>query len=108
MEYMSPEQADRANHSVDRAADVYSLGVVVYELLCGALPCDAARLREAGLTNAFRMIRDEEPPRPSDRLRRLGPAAGDVARKRSTSVAGLQRGVSGDIAPNCKTIYGVS
>ncbi|MCA9288218.1 MAG: protein kinase, partial [Phycisphaerales bacterium] len=68
-EYMSPEQACSAG-DVDIRGDVYSLGVVLYELLTGMLPFDSARLRSTALADIQRIIREEEPPRPSDRLQK--------------------------------------
>ncbi|MEZ6234730.1 MAG: serine/threonine-protein kinase [Phycisphaerales bacterium] len=68
-EYMSPEQAGSAS-DVDIRGDVYSLGVVLYELLTGMLPFDSARLRSTALADIQRIIREEEPPRPSDRLQK--------------------------------------
>lgn len=67
-EYMSPEQAQRNQLDVDTRSDIYSLGVLLYELLTGEPPFDRARLRSAAFDELLRIIREEEPPRPSLRL----------------------------------------
>jgi serine/threonine protein kinase len=73
--YMSPEQAALSNVDVDTRSDVYSLGVLLYELLTGTTPFDRKRFKEAGYDEIRRILREEEPPRPSTRLCTLGQAA---------------------------------
>ncbi|MEK7949530.1 serine/threonine-protein kinase [Luteolibacter soli] len=66
--YMSPEQAESEGVDVDTRTDVYSLGVVLYELLCGTLPFDPKRLASTGIREMQRILREEDPPRPSTRI----------------------------------------
>lgn len=68
LEYMSPEQAGFSGEDVDTRADIYSLGVILYESLTGLKPIDAKRLRKAALTEMIRILREEEPSKPSTRL----------------------------------------
>lgn len=68
LEYMAPEQAGRGNDDIDTRADIYSLGVILYELLTGLRPIDGERLRKAALSEMIRIIREDDPSRPSTRL----------------------------------------
>lgn len=95
-EYMAPEQADPGNHDIDTRADVYSIGVMLYEVLVGALPFSGQELRRAGVLELQRVLREVDPPRPSSRLSRGGDAAA-VAGARRTTLAALQRALRTDL-----------
>ena len=96
-EYMSPEQAEMTGLDVDTTTDIYALGVLLYELLVGALPFDSASLRRAGYAEIQRIIRQQEPARPSTRITGLGDTANEIARRRHTDVPSLLREVRGDL-----------
>jgi serine/threonine protein kinase/tetratricopeptide (TPR) repeat protein len=97
LEYMSPEQAEMTAQDVDTRTDVYALGVVLYELLVGALPFDSRDMREAGYDEARRRIREMDPPRPSTRVSSLGEASSSSAHMRRVEVGTLERELRGDL-----------
>src|SRR5438552_6424115 len=96
-EYASPEQADTMTGDINESSDVYSLGVLLYELLIGAMPFDTATLRNAGWAEMLRVIREEEAPSLSRKLTSMGAAASDIAARRQTDPASLRRLVDGDL-----------
>jgi eukaryotic-like serine/threonine-protein kinase len=96
-EYASPEQAEVMTGAVDETSDVYSLGVLVYELLVGVVPFDAASLRGAGSREMLRVIREQQAPPLSHKLNAMGAAAATIAAHRQTDPASLRRLVDGDL-----------
>jgi serine/threonine protein kinase/Flp pilus assembly protein TadD len=95
--YMSPEQADLSGIDVDTRGDVYSLGVLLYELLTGTTPFDSDTLRRAAFDEMRRILREEEPPRPSARLSSLGAARTAVSADRKADARQLDRAVRGEL-----------
>jgi tetratricopeptide (TPR) repeat protein len=96
-EYMSPEQAEMGSLDIDTRTDIYALGVLLYELLTGSLPFDRKELRQAGLSEIQRIIREKEPPRPSTRITQLGPASTEAATNRHTEPRRLAGQLRGDL-----------
>jgi WD40 repeat protein/serine/threonine protein kinase len=90
-EYMGPEQVDLATQDVDTRSDIYSLGVVLYELLAGVLPFESELFERAGLLEIQRTIREQEPASPSTRLTLLGEKAKTIAASRGTQLVPLAR-----------------
>src|SRR5256714_5080183 len=96
--YMSPEQAEMSGLDIDTRSDIYSLGVLLYELLAGSTPFDGKELLASGIDAMRKTIREKEPPRPSTRLATLGAdQQTTTAKRRSTDTSKLQHQLKGDL-----------
>jgi serine/threonine protein kinase len=96
-EYMSPEQAEMNNLDIDTRSDIYALGTLLYELLTGTTPLTRARVKQVALLELMRIIREEEPPRPSTRLSQSTDSLRLISSQRQMEPARLRKLVRGEL-----------
>ena len=94
--YMSPEQLENSQLDIDTRSDIYSLGVILFELLAGALPFDFSEYQKPG-DSLQKMIRETDPPTPSKRLQTIGDVREKIARNRRTDAGSLHKKLAGDL-----------
>src|SRR5205814_6995012 len=97
LEYMSPEQAEMSALGVDTRSDIYSLGVLLYELLTGSTPLSSKRMKEVAYGEILRLIKEEEPPKPSTRLTDSGEALASISAQRHMEPAELSKLMRGEL-----------
>jgi serine/threonine protein kinase len=97
LQYMSPEQAEMNQLDIDTRTDVYSLGVMLYELLTGSTPLDNQTMKDQALLKVLEFIRESEPPRPSTRLSDSGDAISGVSKQRRIEPSRLQKILKGEL-----------
>ena len=95
--YMSPEQAGMSDLDIDTRSDIYSLGVLLYELLTGSTPFDKDRFKKAAYDEIRRILREEEPPKPSTRLAESKDTLPSISAQRQTEPAKLSKLVTGEL-----------
>jgi serine/threonine protein kinase/Leucine-rich repeat (LRR) protein len=97
LEYMAPEQAELSAMDIDTRADVYALGVLLYEMLSGSTPITRARLQSAGMAEILRVIKEEEPPKPSTRLSTSKETLASLAAQRRVEPGKLLATLKGEL-----------